>query len=127
MLLTLLLAASPVLQPLDSIYPDLDALYRDLHQSPELSSHEEKTAAKLSERMRKLGYEVQTGVAGTGVVAVLKNGAGPTVLLRTELDALPVEEKTGLPYARHATATDPAGQTIPVMHTCGHDVHMTSC
>jgi hippurate hydrolase len=124
--LALMLAVSPALQPLDSIYPDLDALYRDLHQTPELSSHEEKTAARLAERMRKLGYEVQTGVAGTGVVAVLHNGAGPTVLLRTELDALPVEEKTGLPYASHATGTDPAGKTVPVMHACGHDIHMTS-
>ncbi len=126
LILTLLLASSPALQPLDSIYPDLDALYRQLHHAPELSSHEEKTAATLAERMKRLGYEVQTGIAGTGVVAVLKNGAGPTVLLRTELDALPVEEKTGLPYASHATGTDPAGKTVPVMHACGHDIHMTS-
>src|ERR1041384_5433989 len=127
MLIALLLAASPALEPLDQIYPDLDAFYRDLHQTPELSSHEEKTAAKLAERMRKLGYEVQTGVApGTAVVAVMRSGAGPTVLIRTELDALPVEERTGLPYSRHATATDPNGKTVPVMHACGHDIHMTS-
>src|SRR5256885_7091455 len=122
LLMTLVLAASPALQPLDAIYPDLDAFYRDLHQTPELSSHEEKTAAKLAERARKLGYQVETGVGGTGVVAVLKNGPGPTVLIRTELDALPVEEKTGLPYASHATGTDPARKTVPVMHACGHDV-----
>jgi amidohydrolase len=126
LLLPILLAASPVLQPLDAIYPDLDALYRELHQAPELSSHEEKTAERLSRRMRSLGYEVQNGVGGTGMVAVLKNGAGPVVLVRTEMDALPVEEKTGLPYASHATATDPSGKTVPVMHACGHDIHMTS-
>jgi len=111
---------------LDAIYPELDALYLDLHKNPELSGREEKTAAKMSERLRRLGYEVTTGVGGNGVVGVLRNGPGPTVLLRTELDALPVEEKTGLPYASKATATDPAGKTVPVMHACGHDVHMAS-
>ena len=126
LLLTVLIAASPALQPLDAIYPDLDAFYRDLHQTPELSSHEEKTAAKLAERIRKAGYEVHTGVGGTGVVAILRNGAGPTVLVRTELDALPVQEQTGLPYASRVTATDPNGKTVPVMHACGHDIHMTS-
>src|SRR5229473_2323052 len=114
------------LEGLDSLYPELDALYLDMHRNPELSGHEEKTAAKLAERLRRLGYEVTTGVGGTGVVGVLRNGTGPTVLLRTELDALPVEEKTGLPYASKATATDPAGKTVPVMHACGHDVHMAS-
>ena len=111
---------------LDAIYPDLDALYLDVHKNPELSGHEEKTAAKLADRLRRLGYEVTAGVGGTGVVGVLRNGQGPTVLLRTELDALPVEEKTGLAYASKATATDPAGKTVPVMHACGHDVHMAS-
>ena len=110
----------------DQIYPHLDALYLDLHKNPELSSHEEKTAAKLADELRKLGYQVTTGVGGTGVVGVLRNGAGPTVLLRTELDALPIEEKTGLPYASHVTATDPGGKTVPVMHACGHDIHMSS-
>src|SRR5216683_2846737 len=114
------------LEGLDSLYPELDALYLDMHRNPELSGHEEKTAAKLAERLRRLGYEVTTGVGGTGVVGVLRNGTGPTVLLRTELDALPVEEKTGLPYASKATATDPAGKTVPVMHACGHDIHMAS-
>jgi len=111
---------------LDALYPQLDALYLDLHKNPELSGKETKTAAKLAERLRSLGYQVTTGVGGTGVVGVLKNGTGPTVLVRTELDALPVEEKTGLPYASKATATDPSGKTVPVMHACGHDVHMTS-
>src|SRR3954467_2244573 len=109
---------------LDGIYPELDKLYLDLHQSPELSWHEEKTAAKMAAQLKALGYEVTTGVGGTGVVGILRNGKGPTVLLRTELDALPVEEKTGLPYASTATGVNPAGQTVPVMHACGHDAHM---
>src|SRR5437762_9590947 len=86
----------PALAPLDSIYPDLDKLYIDLHQTPELSLHEEKTAAKLAARLKALGYEVTTGIGGTGVVAILKNGKGPTVLVRADMDALPVEERTGL-------------------------------
>ncbi len=128
----LLLAAAPAtsnpsaMSGLDAIYPQLDALYLDLHQTPELSGRETKTAAKLAERLRQLGYEVTTGVGGTGVVGVLRNGKGPTVLLRTELDALPIEEKTGLPFASKVTAKDPAGKTVPVMHACGHDVHMAA-
>jgi hippurate hydrolase len=122
-LLALVLAASP-LDGLDQIYPQLDALYIDLHKNPELSMKEQRTAARMAEELRKLGYEVTAGVGGTGVVGVLRNGKGPTVLLRTELDALPVEEKTGLPYASNATGVNPQGQTVPVMHACGHDVHM---
>ena len=125
--LVLLAAGTPQgLEGLDALYPQLDALYLDLHKNPELSTKEEKTAAKLADQLRKLGYEVTTGVGGTGVVGVLKNGAGPTVLLRTELDALPVEDKTGLPYASHVTGTSAAGQTVPVMHACGHDAHMAA-
>jgi amidohydrolase len=105
--------------------PGLVALYIDLHRNPELSLHEEKTAAKLAQRLRSLGFEVTTGVGGTGVVGVLRNGAGPTVMLRTELDALPVEEKTGLPYASTVKTRNEAGVEVPVMHACGHDVHMT--
>jgi hippurate hydrolase len=125
----LALAAEPpaaVLKGLDAVYPDLDALYRDLHQTPELSLQEERTAAKLAERLRKLGFEVTPKVGGHGVVALLRNGKGPTVMLRTDLDGLPVEEKTGLPYASKAQGKDAAGLTVPVMHACGHDVHMTS-
>ena len=88
--------SSPVLAPLEAIYPDLEKLSIDLHQNPELSFHEEKTAAKMADRLRALGYQVTTGVGKTGVVGVLRNGKGPTVMLRTDLDALPVEEKTGL-------------------------------
>jgi hippurate hydrolase len=122
-LLALLLAASS-LEGLDQLYPQLDALYLDLHQHPELSMKEQRTSAKMAEELRKAGYEVTTGVGGTGVVGVLRNGKGPTVLLRTELDALPIEEKTGLPYASTATGVNPQGQTVPVMHACGHDAHM---
>jgi amidohydrolase len=105
---------------------DAYKLYVDLHEHPELSSHETQTAAKLASHLRSLGYDVSEHVGGTGVVAVLKNGAGPTVLLRTELDALPVPEKTGLPYASKVTAKDDSGKEVPVMHACGHDVHMAS-
>ena len=109
--------ARPSLPGLDALYPALDALYLDLHRHPELSLHEGKTALKLASQLSAAGYQVTPGVGGTGVVGVLRNGQGPTVLLRTELDALPVEEKTGLPYA----------STVPgVMHACGHDVHMSA-
>jgi len=111
---------------LDALYPDLQKLYVDLHQNPELSFHEEKTAAKLADRLRTLGFEVTTGVGGTGVVGLLRNGRGPTVMIRTDLDALPVEEKTGLPYASKATTKDVSGATVSVMHACGHDIHMSS-
>ena len=117
---------SPALAPLDAIYPDLEKLYRDLHQSPELSLHEEKTAAKMAKRLRDLGFDVTTGVGKTGLVGVLRNGKGPTVMLRTDLDALPIEERTGLPYASKVTTTDDTGATVSVMHACGHDIHMTS-
>lgn len=110
----------------DSVYPDAHAFYLDLHQHPELSSREVQTAAKLAERLRQLGYEVTEHVGGTGVVAVLRNGDGPAVMLRTELDALPVEEKTGLPYASKARAKDDSGHEVAVMHACGHDLHMSS-
>jgi amidohydrolase len=111
---------------IDAVYPAAHELYLDLHQNPELSSHETQTATKLAARLRGLGYDVTEGVGGTGVVAILRNGAGPTVMLRTELDALPVEEKTGLPYASKLHGTDDAGHDVPVMHACGHDLHMAS-
>jgi amidohydrolase len=110
----------------DAIYPEAHALYLDLHQNPELSSHEIQTAAKLAARLRSLGYEVTEHVGGTGVVAILKNGPGPTILLRTELDALPVEEKTGLPYASKVHTKNDAGQDVLVAPACGHDLHMAS-
>jgi hippurate hydrolase len=111
---------------IEAIYPDARALYIDIHQNPELSSHETQTAAKLASHLRTLGYAVTENIGGTGVVAVLKNGAGPTVMLRTELDALPVEEKTGLPYASKVRTKDDAGHDVAVMQACGHDIHMAS-
>jgi len=119
-------AQAPSSQEVDAVYPDAHALYLDIHENPELSSHEVRTAAKLAARLRGLGYEVTEHVGGTGIVAILKNGAGPTVMLRTELDALPVEEKTGLAYASKVHAKDDAGRVVPVMHACGHDLHMAS-
>jgi len=108
----------------EAIYPQTEALYLDLHRNPELSSHEEKTAAKIADQLRKVGYEVTTGFGGTGVVGVLKNGSGPTVMIRAELDALPVEEKTGLPYASQVKSKNDKGADVGVMHACGHDLHM---
>jgi amidohydrolase len=107
-------------------FPKLEAFYRDLHANPELGFAEHKTAAKLAERAKALGFEVTTGVGGTGVVAILKNGPGPTVMLRTEMDALPVLEKTSLPFASKVTTKNAAGDTVPVAHACGHDLHMAA-
>lgn len=110
----------------NAIYPEVEKLYIDLHQHPELGFHEQRTAAELAKRVKALGYEVTTGVGGTGVVAILKNGPGPTVMLRTVLDALPIEEKTGLPFASTVKTTNDAGETVPVAHMCGHDIHMSA-
>lgn len=117
-------------QQLDSLV----ATYKDLHAHPELSGHEEKTSAFVANELRSLGYDVtehvgkysRPGWVGYGVVGVLKNGPGPTVLVRTELDALPVEERTGLPYASKVRTKNDAGQDVGVMHACGHDIHITS-
>src|SRR5215510_13573256 len=110
----------------DAIYPDIETLYKDLHRNPELAFQETQTVAKLSARLKALGYEVTTGVGKTGIVAIMKNGAGPTVMLRTELDALPVAEKTGLPFASTVTTKNTAGQLVSGMHACGHDIHMSA-
>jgi amidohydrolase len=120
------LSAGAVSAEVDAVYPQSETLYLDLHRHPELSGHERQTAAKLAIALRALGYGVTTGVGGTGVVGVLKNGDGPTVMLRTELDALPVEEKTGLPYASTVRTKDDNGADVGVMHACGHDIHMAS-
>jgi amidohydrolase len=116
----------PASNEVNSVYPEAHALYVDIHQNPELSSHETQTAAKLATRLRGLGYDVTEHVGGAGIVAILKNGPGPTIMLRTELDALPVEEKTGLPYASKVHTKDDAGHDVPVAHACGHDLHMAS-
>jgi hippurate hydrolase len=120
------LAAGQTPAELDRVYPGAESLYLDLHQHPELSLHEIETSAKVADHLKQLGYEVTTGVGGTGVVAILKNGTGPTIMLRTELDALPVPEQTGLPYASKVTTKDDSGATVPVMHACGHDLHMAA-
>lgn len=105
---------------------DVVKLYRQLHAHPELSFHERETAATLAAAWRELGFEVTTGVGGHGVVAVLKNGDGPTLMLRTDMDALPVTEETELAYASQATVTNDSGVKVGVMHACGHDVHMAN-
>ncbi len=119
-------AQNSSLKEADNVYPDAHAFYLDLHEHPELSGHETQTAEKLAARLRTAGYDVTEHVGNTGIVALLRNGNGPTIMLRTELDALPVEEKTGLPYASKVHAKDDAGRDVPVMHACGHDVHMAS-
>jgi hippurate hydrolase len=131
-------AAATHAQSLDTLVDrdihSLVATYEKLHAAPELSHHEEHTAAFLASQLRSWGYAVtehvgkyqQTGLTGYGLVALMKNGAGPTVLVRTELDALPVEEKTGLSYASKVKTKNDVGQDVSVMHACGHDVHMTT-
>ena len=109
----------------ESEYPKLDALYKDIHAHPELAFQEEKTAAKLAAEMRAIGFEVTEKVGRTGLVALYKNGDGPTIMVRTELDALPMEEKTGLPYASRDKTIWQGRETF-VAHSCGHDIHMAS-
>jgi amidohydrolase len=116
LMITVVLRAAPPAD-INAIYPGIEKLYIDLHRNPELAFQETQTAAKLAARLKEFGFEVTTAVGGTGVVGLLKNGAGPTVMLRTELDALPVTEQTGLPFA---------SKTPGVMHACGHDIHMAA-
>lgn len=104
---------------------DLESVYVDLHRHPELSFQETRTAGVIAGHLKALGIEFAEGIGKTGVAAVLRNGAGPTVWLRADMDALPVEERTGLPYASTARGIDPAGTDVPVMHACGHDLHVT--
>jgi hippurate hydrolase len=118
-------SSSPVFGGLNALVGDLEALYKDLHAHPELSMQETRTAAVAADRLRAAGYDVTTAVGKTGVVGLLRNGDGPTVMLRADMDALPVQEATGLPYASTATATDGEGNTVPVGHMCGHDMHVT--
>lgn len=126
------LVASPVLadeaiyQAIDEDYAYLENLYIHLHQNPELSYQEEETAKRMAEEIRALGYEVTENVGGFGVVGVLENGDGPTVLLRADMDGLPVREQTGLPYASTKKGVTQVGEETFVMHACGHDIHMTS-
>lgn len=117
--------AEPVTEWLQAETPELTQFYKSLHETPELSHEEEKTAAQMAEQLRKLGFTVTEKVGGHGVVGVLKNGAGPTLLLRADMDGLPVVEETGLPYASEVKVRDARGATVGVMHACGHDMHMT--
>jgi hippurate hydrolase len=110
---------------INNSYDGLFDLYKQLHTNPELSFQEKNTAATIAGQLKKMGYEVTQNVGGHGVVAVLKNGSGPCVMIRTDLDALPVEENTGLPYASKVRMKDDTGKEVAVMHACGHDVHMT--
>ena len=117
--------AASVLSGLQNTLEDLEALYKDIHSHPELSMQEERTAEIAAGRLRSAGFEVTEGVGQRGVVGLLRNGEGPTVMLRADMDALPVEEDTGLPYASTVIATDADGNETPVMHACGHDIHVT--
>ena len=112
-------------QIIDAELKSLDALYKQLHSFPELSYEEEKTAARLAKELKTLGFEVTTDVGGHGIVGILKNGEGPTVLVRTDMDALPIIEKTGVPYASKVLTRDKEGREVGIMHACGHDMHMT--
>lgn len=106
-------------------YPSLEKIYIDFHQNPELSFHEKETSAKMAKELKSLGFEVTENVGGYGIVGVLKNGKGATILVRADTDALPVEEKTGLSYSSKKKMKDDTGQETPVMHACGHDIHST--
>jgi len=105
---------------------DLEAIYTDLHRHPELSFQETRTAGVITRELAALGLDYEEGVGRTGVVAVIRSGDGPVVWLRADMDGLPVPEQTGLPYASTARGVDPAGQDVPVMHACGHDMHVTA-
>ena len=137
-LLTLFIASSAAAQSLDQLIdreiPSLLTTYKQLHAAPELSMQEKNSSALVASRLRELGYEVtypvgqytEPGTTCYGVVAIMKNGNGPTVLVRSDMDALPVQEQTGLPYASSVRAKSPTGDDVPVMHACGHDIHMTT-
>lgn len=133
-LATATLATAALTAQADALKQEVDALYADqlgdlfvyFHKNPELSFMEQKTAARIASELEAMGYEVSTGIAETGIVALMKNGDGPLVMLRADMDGLPVKEKSGLPYASQAVQTDWQGNEVPVMHACGHDVHVTS-
>ncbi|MDS1272186.1 amidohydrolase [Lipingzhangella sp. LS1_29] len=118
--------AATVLRGIDDVFPLVEGLYVDLHRNPELSHAEHRTAGAVAEWLARSGYEVHQRIGGTGVVGVLRNGPGPSVLVRADMDALPVEENTGLPYASAARGVDDNGAEVPVMHACGHDAHVAS-
>ena len=118
-------ASDAVLGRLNDALEDLEALYKDIHSHPELSMQGKRTAGIAAARLREAGFEVTEGIGATGVVGLLENGDRPTVMLRADMDALPVKEDTGLPYASTVTASDLDGNETPVMHACGHDIQVT--
>lgn len=118
-------ADAEVLAPLKSLVPTLEAAYKDIHSHPELSMQEHRTAGIAATHLKNNGYEVTTGVGKTGVVGVLRNGDGPTIMLRADMDALPIKEATGLDYASKVSAKNADGEVVPVAHSCGHDMHVT--
>lgn len=117
-------SADPILAGLAAVLPALEAAYKDIHAHPELSMQEHRTAGVAAKHLQGNGYEVTTGLGGTGVVGLLHNGDGPTVMLRADMDALPIREATGLHYASAVTADDGTGNLVPVAHVCGHDMHV---
>jgi amidohydrolase len=133
-LLTLIFAFIPTLHAGDNLRgsiaedydKNLESLFLHFHQNPELSNFEFETALRLAEEIRALGYQVTEGVGGTGIVAIMENGAGPTVMIRADMDGLPLKEDTGLDYISEAVQIGPGGKEYPVMHACGHDVHITA-
>jgi hippurate hydrolase len=116
--------AGQVLADLPDLLPQLEAAYKDVHSNPELSMQEHRTAALAASHLEKVGFEVTRGVGKTGVVGLLRNGGGPTALLRADMDALPIQEATGLEYASKVNAEDADGACVPVSHACGHDMHV---
>ena len=117
--------AHSVLANLSTLLPELESVYKDIHSHPELSMQETRTAGIAADHLRAAGYDVTTGVGKTGVVGLLRNGNGPAIMLRADMDALPVREATALHYASKVTHTDDEGKSVPVMHACGHDMHVT--
>ena len=113
-----------ILAHLRQMLPKLEAVYKDVHAHPELSMQEKRTAGIAAKHLRGNGFKVTSGVGKTGVVGILHNGDGPTVMLRADMDALPIKEATGLPYASSVTAKGPDGKITPVAHSCGHDMHV---
>lgn len=106
-------------------YDQLESTYKQLHSAPELSFQEEETSTFIAGELKRLGYDITTNIGGYGVVGILNNGGGPVVMFRTDMDALPIKELTGLPYQSTRTTTNESGHEVPVMHACGHDIHMT--
>ena len=120
-----IMSIQEILAGYDGLQGAQEAFYKGLHQHPELSHQEHRTAQRVAGQLQQYGCKVQAGIGGTGVVGMLSNGGGPTVLLRADMDALPVKEDTGADYASTATAQDAGGNEVPVAHACGHDIHVS--